>query len=127
MKRIILPLLAATLILQSCHDFQIIVRGTLFTDETLSTPMAHDTLTFFWDRSTTPIGKSITNAEGQFGFCFWDNGADNWDNTYQCKFQMDYGDFYIMHGEDTLKFLMAHPNTDYENLVLYPGGDIYGF
>lgn len=127
MKRFIFLLLSVTLLLQSCHDFQIIVRGTCYTDETLSTPMAHDTLTFFWDGSTAPIGKSITDAEGRFGFSFWDNGADNWDNTYQCKFHYDYGFFYIMHGEDTLKCLMAHPNTNYEKLVLYPGEDIYGF
>lgn len=117
-------MLSIVLCLASCiDDRQTFVSGTLYTDSTLTTPIAHDTLLFYWMHNSKYIGQSITDDLGDFAISFWENGADTWDDTYLSKFQMDYPMFLIKYKGDTLETMMSHGKITW--LELYPGMPYY--
>lgn len=116
----ITSLLLVALSLQSCIDKrQVVLRGTLYADSTLATPVPNDTISFWW-YDGSPIGRCTTDSAGRFGFSFWPDGADNWDNTYQSKFQVEYPRFWAICKSDTLGWLEAYPGG-YANLEFYLG------
>lgn len=114
-------ILFVALSMQSCIDErQVVLRGTLYADSTLTAPVPNDTITFHWADGSR-FGSCTTDGEGKFGFSFWTDGADNWDNTYQSKFQIEYNQFWVVCKSDTLAILEAYPSTYYQHLELYLG------
>ena len=89
----ILPLLAALLLLGACErsEYTTRITGTLYTDSTLSVPVANDTV-WFYDytyhgnrQDSTPIGHAMTDSLGCFGFLDW-----NVDFTTYDPFSVEY-------------------------------------
>ena len=123
----ILPLLAALLLLGACErsEYTTRITGTLYTDSTLTVPVANDTV-WFYDytyhgkrQDNTPIGHALTDRIGRFGFLDWNVDFNTYDPRYESKFKVDYGNFIIVHLTDTL-FCGVYAGW-YKELILYPG------
>lgn len=126
MKRII-PVLLALLLTGACErsEYTTRITGTLYTDSTLTTPVANDTV-WFYDytyhgnrQDNIPIGHALTDQEGRFGFLDWNVDFSTYDPRYESKFKVDYGNFIIVHLTDTLFYGDYH--YYYRELILYPG------
>lgn len=113
----ILLFLAASTLLGSCgrtYD-EYVYRGYLYSDSTLTSPLAGDTLAFYQSYGRY-LGQSITDTLGRWAF-LW---VENFDNPYQNKMKMDVEPplLLIRHKGDTLYFNHA----SFSNLLtLYPG------
>lgn len=130
MKRFI-PILAALLLFGACErsEYTTRITGTLYTDSTLTVPVADDTVWFFnYDlyanhQDSTyverPLGYAITDNAGRFGFLDWSVDFSTYDPRYESKFHVEYGNFIIIHWPDTL-FCGVYSGW-YEELILYPG------
>ena len=126
MKRII-PVLFALLLTGACErsEYTTRITGTLYTDSTLTTPVANDTVWFYDNtyhgnrQDSTPIGHALTDKEGRFGFLDWNVDVNRYNPRYECKFQFDFGQFIIVHWPDTL--FRGEYSGKYNQLVLYPG------
>ena len=129
MKRII-PVLLALLLTGACErsEYTTRITGTLYTDSTLTTPVANDTV-WFYDNTyhgnrqdstfvQPPIGHALTDEEGRFGFLDWNVDVNSFAPRYERKFQFDYGEFIIIHWPDTL--FRGEYSGKYNQLVLYP-------
>lgn len=123
----ILPLLAALLLLGACEHSEYTTRitGTLYTDSTLTVPVANDTV-WFYDytyhgnrQDSIPIGHALTDSLGRFGFLDWNVDFTTYDPRYESKFHVDHGNFIIVHLTDTL-FCGVYSGW-YKDLILYPG------
>ena len=126
MKRII-PVLLALLLTGACErsEYTTRITGTLYTDSTLTTPVANDTV-WFYDYTyhgkhpdSILIGHALTDQEGRFGFLDWSVDVSSYDPRYESKFQFDFGQFIIVHWPDTL--FRGEYSGKYNQLVLYPG------
>jgi len=126
MKRII-PILFALLLAGACErsEYTTRVTGTLYTDSTLTTPVANDTV-WFYDYTyhgkhpdSILIGHALTDQEGRFGFLDWSVDVSSYDPRYESKFKIDFGPFIIVHWPDTL--FRGEYSGKYNQLVLYPG------
>ena len=120
-KRQFYTMLAATLI--SCTactpDVETrYVRGTLYTDSTLTTPMSDEHLVYslFWGEDT--LGECTTDANGRFGFAY--NVTIDPIVRKQTKFYIEYDFLLITLNNDTL-FAYEYPKVGKDPLVLYPG------
>ena len=125
MKRII-PILFALLLAGACErsEYTTRVTGTLYTDSTLSVPVANDTVWFYdytyhGNPDSILIGHALTDQEGRFGFLDWSVDVSSYDPRYESKFQFDFGQFIIVHWPDTL--FRGEYSGKYNQLVLYPG------
>ena len=130
MKRII-PILAGLLLFGACErsEYTTRITGTLYTDSTLTVPVANDTVWFYdytyhGNRSDSsyvqpPIGHALTDKEGRFGFLDWNVDVSTYDPRYECKFQFEFGQFIIIHWPDTL--FCGEYNGQYNGLILFPG------
>ena len=101
------------------------ITGTLYSDSTLTVPVANDTV-WFYDytyhgkrQDNTPIGHALTDRIGRFGFLDWNVDFNTYDPRYESKFKVDYGNFIIVHLTDTL-FCGVYAGW-YKELILYPG------
>ena len=135
-RRLFLPLLAA-LLATACTDTELhIVRGTLYTDSTLTTPVANDTLWFcnyrhqlaYTDSTQSiiiidSIGHCLTDAQGRFGFSFWNIDVNHLIDANDEKFQFEFAPFLILYKQDTLFSGFYHSN--YRDLLLYIGRPYY--
>ena len=126
MKRII-PVLFALLLTGACErsEYTTRITGTLYTDSTLTTPVANDTV-WFYDYTyhgkhpdSILIGHALTDQEGRFGFLDWSVDVSSYDPRYESKFKIDFGQFIIVHWPDTL--FRGEYSGKYNQLVLYPG------
>ena len=130
MKRII-PILFALLLAGACErsEYTTRITGTLYTDSTLTTPVANDTV-WFYDNTyhgnrpdstfvQPPIGHALTDDKGRFGFLDWNVDVSSYDPRYESKFHVDHGNFIIVHLTDTL-FCGVYSGW-YKDLILYPG------
>ena len=130
MKRII-PVLLALLLTGACErsEYTTRITGTLYTDSTLTTPGANDTV-WFYDNTyhgnrpdstfvQPPIGHALTDDKGRFGFLDWNVDVSSYDPRYESKFKIDFGPFIIVHWPDTL--FRGEYSGKYNQLVLYPG------
>ncbi len=126
MKRII-PILFALLLAGACErsEYTTRVTGTLYTDSTLTVPVANDTV-WFYDYTyhgkhpdSILIGHALTDQEGRFGFLDWSVDVSSYDPRYESKFKIDFGQFIIVHWPDTL--FRGEYSGKYNQLVLYPG------
>ena len=111
----ILPLL----FLASCEppEYPTLVSGTLYTDSTLSTPVANDTVWFCdINRADGYLGHATTDSLGRFGFSFWN--FDVTKDTYERRKNLYYH-FIALYGEDTL--LQGRYREEYKKLILFPG------
>lgn len=123
-----LPLLvAAVLLFGACErsEYTTRITGTLYTDSTLTVPVANDTV-WFYDYTyhgnrpdSIPIGHALTDQEGRFGFLDWSVDVSSYDPRYESKFKIDFGQFIIVHWPDTL--FRGEYSGKYNQLVLYPG------
>lgn len=125
------PLLAVLLLFGACErsEYTTRITGTLYTDSTLSVPVANDTVWFynynFWatNRDSTYheqlLGHALTDSEGRFGFLDWNVDFSTYDPRYESKFHVDYGNFIIVHLTDTL--FCGKYSGWYKELILYPG------
>lgn len=118
MKHPFVSLLFAALLATACTDTELhYVRGTLYTDSTLTTPMPGQTLDFVMEQDDT-LGAVRTDNQGRFGFAF-NVGVDPIARR-DTKTSFDYSLLYIIHQGDTL-YGDEYPCVDDDTLVLYPG------
>lgn len=118
MKHPIVPLLFAALLATACTDTELhYVRGTLYTDSTLTTPMPGQTLDFVMEQDDT-LGTIRTDNQGHFGFAF-NVGIDPIARR-DAKLKIEYSWLYIIHQGDTL-YGDEYPCVDGDTLLLYPG------
>ena len=98
-------------------EYPTLVSGTLYTDSTLSTPVANDTVWFCdINRADGYLGHATTDSLGRFGFSFW-----NFDVT-QTEYVRRKGIYYhfiALYGQDTL--LQGRYRDEYKRLILFPG------
>ena len=127
MKHILPLLVAAVLLFGACErsEYTTRITGTLYTDSTLTVPVANDTV-WFYDYTyhgnrpdSILIGHALTDQEGRFGFLDWSVDVSSYDPRYESKFQFDFGQFIIVHWPDTL--FRGEYSGKYNQLVLYPG------
>ena len=127
MKHILPLLVAAVLLFGACErsEYTTLITGTLYTDSTLTTPVADDTV-WFYDYTyhgkhpdSILIGHALTDQEGRFGFLDWSVDVSSYDPRYESKFKIDFGQFIIVHWPDTL--FRGEYSGKYNQLVLYPG------
>ena len=127
MKHILPLLVAAVLLFGACErsEYTTLITGTLYTDSTLATPVADDTV-WFYDYTyhgkhpdSILIGHALTDQEGRFGFLDWSVDVSSYDPRYESKFKIDFGQFIIVHWPDTL--FRGEYSGKYNQLVLYPG------
>jgi hypothetical protein len=131
MKHILPLLVAAVLLFGACErsEYTTRITGTLYTDSTLTVPVANDTVWFYnftpWatNRDSTYhewlLGHALTDSKGRFGFLDLNVDFSTYDPSYESKFKIDYGNFIIVHSTDTL-FCGTYSGW-YEDLILYPG------
>lgn len=122
----VIACIAVLLCFVACeHDpYRVRVQGHLYTDSTCTAPIANDTIRFYHAHEFSPFGLSVTDTSGAFAFSFWSNDADNWDETYQSKFQFhDYDQYLVLYKKDTL---WSSGSSSYD-LKLYPGCYINGY
>lgn len=127
MKHILPLLVAAVLLFGACErsEYTTRITGTLYTDSTLTVPVANDTV-WFYDYTyhgkhpdSILIGHALTDQEGRFGFLDWSVDVSSYDPRYESKFKIDFGQFIIVHWPDTL--FRGEYSGKYNQLVLYPG------
>lgn len=114
LKNILLTATALTLF--SCVDTELYeIRGTLYSDSTLTVPLPGQQLFFTMDGFDT-LGSVSTDSQGRFGFAY-NIGVDNLvDNS---KFQFEFSWLYILYKGDTL--YGREYNSIRDTLNLYPG------
>ena len=127
MKHILPLLVAAVLLFGACErsEYTTRITGTLYTDSTLTVPVANDTV-WFYDYTyhgkhpdSILIGHALTDNLGRFGFLDWSVDVSSYDPRYESKFKIDFGPFIIVHWPDTL--FRGEYSGKYNQLVLYPG------
>lgn len=127
MKHILPLLVAAVLLFGACErsEYTTRITGTLYTDSTLTVPVADDTV-WFYDYTyhgkhpdSILIGHALTDQEGRFSFLDWSVDVSSYDPRYESKFKIDFGQFIIVHWPDTL--FRGEYSGKYNQLVLYPG------
>lgn len=127
MKHILPLLVAAVLLFGACErsEYTTRITGTLYTDSTLTVPVANDTV-WFYDYTyhgnrpdSILIGHALTDQEGRFGFLDWSVDVSSYDPRYESKFKIEFGPFIIVHWPDTL--FRGEYSGKYNQLVLYPG------
>ncbi len=114
LKNILLTATALTLF--SCTDTKLYeIRGTLYSDSTLTVPMPGQQLLFTMDGSDT-LGSVSTDSQGRFGFAYNIGVGNLVDNS---KFQFEYNRLFILYKGDTL-YGAEYPCIR-DTLNLYPG------
>ncbi len=114
LKNILLTATALTLF--SCTDTKLYeIRGTLYSDSTLTVPLPGQQLFFTIDGSDT-LGSVSTDSQGRFGFAYNIGVGNLVDNS---KFQFEYNRLYILYKGDTL-YGGEYPCIR-DTLNLYPG------
>lgn len=114
LKNILLTATALTLF--SCTDTKLYeLRGTLYSDSTLTVPLPGQQLFFTMDGSDT-LGSVSTDSQGRFGFAYNIGVGNLVDNS---KFQFEYNRLYILYKGDTL-YGGEYPCIR-DTLNLYPG------
>ena len=97
-------------------EYPTLVSGTLYTDSTLTTPVANDTV-WFCNIDKEYLGHATTDSLGRFGFSFW-----NFDVT-QSEYERRKGPyqflFLALYGQDTL--FQGRYRDEYKKLILFPG------
>ncbi|MBO4600011.1 MAG: hypothetical protein J5641_04655 [Bacteroidales bacterium] len=131
MKRFIPLIITILTLILACEQSEYTTRitGTIYTDSTLTVPVANDTVWFYdYDlyadhhdstRHERLLGHALTDSEGRFGFLDWNIDISSYDPRYESKFQFEYGNFIIIHRPDTL--FCGEYNGQYNGLILFPG------
>lgn len=132
MKHTPLILSLALLLFCACerYEYTTQITGTLYTDSTLATPIANDTLWFFNYKVTyqdsirtvvltDTLTHAVTDGQGRFTAAWWNFDIEQEIADYERKFQFaDYPHYLIFYEQDTL--FEGHWHENYEQLVLYP-------
>ena len=126
MRQTPLLFIAALLLCAACEEpeYPTTISGTLYTDSTISTPIANDTVWFYdfvWrgDDSSPAghlLGHAYTDSLGRFGFTFWNFDINQ---TQYEKRKGIYNSYLAIYGHDTL--FRGSYHKDYKRLVLYLG------
>ena len=126
MKHTPLLIIITLLLLGGCEnpEYPTTISGTLYTDSTLATPVADDTVWFcdyvsrYADSSLMGeyLGHAYTDSLGRFAFTFWNFDVAN--PKYERR-KYTYSTFLAIYGHDTL--FKAHYGGEYRKLVFYPG------
>lgn len=138
MKHTPLILSLALLLFCACErsEFTTQITGTLYTDSTLATPIANDTLWFFNYKVTyqdsirtvvltDTLAHAVTDGQGRFAAAWWNFDIEQEIADNERKFKVEYSPFLIFYRQDTLFQGQWHGN--YKQLVLYPGMPLYIF
>lgn len=127
MKRLPLILLVYMLLLTACSDTETYrLRGILYTDSTLTTPIPNATLTFgsgewYWNSTNLPIdtlGQAVTDVQGRWGIAY--NVAIDPIARRDAKFHVEYSPLLILYNGDTL-YMKDYNTLVSDTLKLYPG------
>lgn len=110
-------LVLVMLLHMSCTDTSLYqVRGTLYTDSTLTTPLSGQELVFAINHGDT-LGSVLTDSQGRFGFAY-NIGVDPLVDDR--KFHFEYSWLFILYNGDTL-YGKEYPSYTKDTLILYPG------
>lgn len=118
----------ALCLLAGCNPYsEHVMRGTLYTDSTKTTPIAGDTLTFFetsWierDAQDNYLGQAVTDSRGRWGFQYI-RGFKNPYTSRPAGAKMEIEEYFllIVRGHDTLYWQSVGRSKD--TLALWPGG-----
>ena len=117
MKKLIVLSSCLFLLFTACEppEYPTLISGTLYTDSTLTTPVANDTV-WFCNIDKEYLGHATTDSLGRFGFSFW-----NFDVTkteYEWRKNLCYN-FFALYGQDTL--FRGRYRDEYKKLILFPG------
>ena len=117
MKKLIVLSFCLFLLFTACEppEYPTLVSGILYTDSTLTTPVANDTV-WFCNIDKAYLGHATTDSLGRFGFSFW-----NFDVTkteYERRKNLYYT-FFALYGQDTL--FRGRYRDEYKKLILFPG------
>ena len=116
MKKLIILSSYLLLLFTACEppEYPTLVSGTLYTDSTLTTPVANDTV-WFCNIDKEYLGHATTDSLGRFGFSFW-----NFDVT-QSEYERRKGpyQFLALYGQDTL--FQGRYRDECKKLILFPG------
>ena len=126
MKHTPLLIIITLLLLGGCEmpEYPTTISGTLYTDSTLTTPVAGDTVWFcdyvsrYNDSSLVGeyLGHAYTDSLGRFAFTFWN--FDVTKSEYERR-KAFYNTFFAIYGQDTL--FMGRYRSEYRKLIFYPG------
>lgn len=126
MKRLLLIPLVTMLLLTACSDTETYrLRGILYTDSILTTPIPNATLTFgtgdWYSTTDLPIdslGHAVTDAQGRWGFAY--NVTIDPIARHDTKFKVEYSPLLILYNGDTL-YMENYNVIVSDTLKLYPG------
>ena len=118
--RIIFLLLCAVTLAAACtKPNAYTIRGTLYTDATLSTPIQGDTLFFNYGNSVS-VGYAVTDSQGRFAILFWSDGLGNEQPAPKSTYESDCV-YAFYKGEPVFKQYLLYLGSDVEGLQIYPG------
>ena len=120
----ILPLAAAVMLLASCADYSThVLRGTLYEDSTMSTPLSGRTLDFYEHEEYSDfygngkyLGSAVSDEQGRWAFMYTRNMDTPHYPAPAEKLQVIEYLVLIVSAGDTLYFGQTE-----RNLNLYPG------
>lgn len=117
MKQTPLFLILSLLLFTACEppEYPTLVSGTLYTDSTLTTPVANDTV-WFCNIDKAYLGHATTDSLGRFGFSFWNFDVTKTEYERRKNF---YYTFFALYGQDTL--FRGRYRDEYKKLILFPG------
>lgn len=117
MKKLIVLSSCLLLLFTACEppEYPTIISGTLYTDSTLSTPVANDTV-WFCNIDKEYLGHATTDSLGRFGFLFWNFDVTKTEYEWRKNF---YYNFIALYGQDTL--FRGRYRDEYQRLILFPG------
>ena len=117
MKKLIVLSFCLFLLFTACEppEYPTLVSGTLYTDSTLTTPVANDTV-WFCNIDKEYLGHATTDSLGRFGFSFWNFDVTKTEYERRMNF---YYTFFALYGQDTL--FRGRYRDEYKKLILFPG------
>ena len=117
MKKLIVLSFCLFLLFTACEppEYPTLVSGTLYTDSTLTTPVANDTV-WFCNIDKAYLGHATTDSLGRFGFSFWNFDVTKTEYERRKNF---YYTFFALYGQDTL--FRGRYRDEYKKLILFPG------
>lgn len=124
--RNILTMIAGIALLGACQPYSDhVIKGTLYSDSTLTTPIAGDTLTFletddvYREAEGKYLGQAITDERGRWAFKYTRN-LDVPANG--AKLQLTEYYLLIHDSSDTLYWEpVGRSNSDEGKIMIYPG------
>ncbi len=126
-KKLIIPLVAVVLLCAACDPYyERAMKGTLYNDSTLSTPLAGATLNFYegevvyrvdYADFDNYLGQAVSDAQGRWAFQYIHNFNNPYQQSNAKMSKIEYGVLITCNGDT----LYVGSGNDQTALKLYPG------